>query len=210
MTEIIPAIIGKDINEIAQKILLVKPYVKWVQIDVSDGIFTPNITWNNPEELNVISPGVLLEIHLMIASPAKYFNDWVASGAKRIIIHVNNQSHQEEVAAMAKKAKDKGVSFGIALTPEVLVKDIKNLVLVADVVLLLAVSPGFSGQKFDESILKKIGNLRKEFGNVIIEVDGGINPAVAKKCVAAGADILVSASYIFTSPNIKEAIENLT
>lgn len=207
--EIIPAIIGKDITEIARKIALVEPYVKWAQIDVSDGIFTPNTTWNSSEELHSIITEVSLELHLMIEDPAKHLDYWVISGAKRIIVHVNSASTHEEVAAMAKKAKSGGVAFGIALSPEVSVEDVKSLVPLADVVLLLAVSPGFSGQKFNESILRKARDLRKAFPNVIIEVDGGINPVTAKTCVEAGADILVSGSYIFESADIKEAIENL-
>ena len=217
MIEIIPAIIAKDIDEISQKISLVEPYVNWVQIDVSDGIFTPNVTWNNPQELaprlrsgqkNILS-NIFLEIHLMIKNPAEHIDSWIDSGAKRVIIHVDSGSNQEEVNAMAKKAKSKDVSFGIALNPEVLVKDIKNLIPIADVVLLLAVAPGFSGQEFNESILEKISHLRKMFPDVIIEIDGGINAAVAKKCVEAGANILVAASYIFGAPDIKEAIEVL-
>jgi ribulose-phosphate 3-epimerase len=210
MIKVIPAIIAKDIDEIAKKMSLVEPYVDWVQIDVSDGIFTSNVTWNRPEELKNIVSNISLEMHLMIANSAKDINGWIASGAKRIIVHVDDKSNQEEVAAMAKKAKDGGVSFGIALSPEVLVNDIKSLVPLADVVLLLAVNPGFSGQEFNESTLEKITDLRKIFPNVIIEIDGGINPETAKKCVAAGANILVSASYIFDSPNIKEAIDSLT
>ncbi len=207
--EIIPAIIAKDIDEISQKILLVKPYVNWVQIDVSDGIFTPNVTWNNPQELKHISSGVSLEMHLMISDPAQHIDGWINSGAKRIIVHVDAKTSYEEVEAMAKKAKNSNVAFGIALNPDVGIDDIKNVVPLADIVLLLAVSPGFSGQKFNESILEKIRDLRKMFSDVMIEIDGGVNPDIAKKCIEAGANILVSASYIFEAPDIGKAIESL-
>ena len=209
MVEVIPAIIAKDIGEISQKISLVEPYTDWVQIDVSDGIFTPNVTWNNPRELRAIQSKVSLEMHLMIKNPAEHIDSWINFGAKRIIVHVDSQSRQEEITAMAKKVKENAVSFGIALSPEVLVEGVKNLVPSADVVLLLAVSPGFSGQEFDESILKKISDLRKMFPDVIIEIDGGVNPEVAKKCIEAGANILVSASYIFNASDIEQAIEKL-
>ena len=209
MIEVIPAIIGKNITEIAQKILLVAPYVRWVQIDVSDGIFTPNTTWNRPEELKKITAEVSLELHLMVANPAEHMSDWIASGAKRIIVHVDSASNYDQINTMADMAKSKGVSLGIALSLEVQPETVKNLVPLADLVLLLAVSPGFSGQQFDESILEKIRYLRRIFPDVIIEIDGGITPPVAKKCVAAGANMLVSSSYIFGAPNIKEAIEEL-
>jgi len=207
--EIIPAIIAKNIDEISKKISQVEPYVNWVQIDVADGVFAPNVTWNNPVELRALQTKVSLEIHLMIADSARHFDSWVNSGAKRIIVHVDSASPQEEIAAMAAKAKEQGVSLGIALSLEVSPEDVKKLVPLADVVLLLAVSPGFSGQEFNESVLEKIRYLKKEFANVKIEIDGGVNPEVAKKCVEAGADMLVSGSYIFNAANIEEAIDEL-
>src|SRR3989338_9121633 len=98
--EIIPAIIAKNIDEISKKISQVEPYVNWVQIDVADGVFAPNVTWNNPVELRALQTKVSLEIHLMIADSARHFDSWVNSGAKRIIVHVDSASPQEEIAAM--------------------------------------------------------------------------------------------------------------
>lgn len=207
--EIIPAIIAKNIDEISQKISQVAPYVNWVQIDVADGIFSPNITWNNPAELQNISPNTSLEVHLMITNPQNFIDEWINSGAKRIIVHMDENTLVENAEQMAKAVKGKGISFGIALNPAVAPESVKNSIPIADVVLLLAVSPGYSGQKFDESILEKIGYLKENFSNVIIEIDGGINLETAKKCINAGADMLVSGSYIFESENIPQAIENL-
>lgn len=208
MTEVIPAIITKDIQELKRKIALVEPYVKWVQIDVSDGVFAPNITWNNPLDLKSFAVSVLLEVHLMVADPDRQVDDWISSGARRIIFHID-QLEREEVAKILKKAQSKGVDMGVALKPETDLGLIKSLASEVKLVLLLAVSPGFSGQRFNETVLEKIKILNRDCPDVIIEVDGGINLETGKKCLEAGADILVSGSYIFDSGNIKESIEEL-
>ncbi len=209
MVQIIPAIIAKNIEELEEKIKIIEPYTDWVQIDVSDGIFTPNINWNNPEDLKKIKSNVALEIHLMISNPEDFMDEWIDSGAKRIIVHVSNKSDFEGVKIISEKVKSRGLQFGIGLSPEVSVVDVQNIIPLADVVLLLAVDPGFSGQQFQPVVLEKIKDLRKLFPDVKIEIDGGINEETADQCIKAGADILVSASYIFDSENIEKAIATL-
>ena len=92
---------------------------------------------------------------------------------------------------------------------DIALEAVDRLIALVDTVLLLAVDPGFSGQEFQPAILEKITDLRKKFPDVTIEVDGGINPKTAKQCIEVGADVLISASYIFDSPNLQEAIEAL-
>ncbi len=207
--KIIPAIIPKSFDDLKEKLDKVVPYTDWVQIDISDGIFTPNTTWNNPADLEKIKTDVNLEIHLMIKNPEDYIEEWIGSGAKRIIVHVSSVDEYRKIDVIAKKIKSRGLEFGVGLSPDVSVDSVKEIITLADIVLLLAVNPGFSGQQFQPAILEKIKDLRKLFSNVKIEVDGGINKETAKQCIDAGADILVSASYIFDSDNIKEAIETL-
>jgi len=207
--EIIPAIIAKNIDEISHKLKMVEPYCDWVQIDVSDGIFTKNTTWNNPAELKNINTKASLEAHLMISDTESHIAEWIDSGVKRILVPVDSTSDFQKILQMAEAVKSKGLQFVIALNPEVLIDEVKELIPLSDIVLLLAVNPGFSGQKFLPETIKKIRDLRKEFPDVKIEVDGGINKETAKECVKAGADILVSASYIFESKDIKRAIEDL-
>lgn len=209
MMEVIPAIIAKNFEELKEKIKKVEAFVSWVQIDVSDGIFTPNVTWNNPSDLKNLKSEVQLEIHLMINNPQKFIEGWTGSGVKKIIIHVDAKSDFEEIKSISKKIKNRGVQFGIALTPEVSVTDVENIIPIADVVLLLAVNPGFGGQEFQPKTLEKIKTLRELFPHATIEVDGGINLETTKQCVEVGADILVSGSFIFNSNNIEEAIQKL-
>lgn len=217
--EVIPAIIAKDIKEVEEKIRKVETLVTWVQLDIMDGNFVPNTTWNNPEELNAQDFSVFLEAHLMILSPQDKIDSWIASGIKRIIVHIETvgaeRSHtktdplRHQVVDMAEKIHSAGAQFGLALSPETPLSAIENFLDYCNIVLVLAVSPGFGGQEFKEEVLPKIRELQKTAPQVKIAVDGGINPETGRRCVEAGADILVAGSYIFNSENIQEAIEEL-
>ena len=89
MIEIIPAILEKDFSEIKKKIRLVEQYVTCVQLDIMDGNFVPNATWNNPGELKYYDPGVFMEAHLMISKPEEYVEQWIDGGIKRILFHLD-------------------------------------------------------------------------------------------------------------------------
>ena len=89
MINVIPAIIASNIQEVQEKIKLVESYVDWIQIDVVDGIFAPNNTWNNPEELKNIETKCLIEAHLMIYNAEENIDNWVESGAKRIVVTIS-------------------------------------------------------------------------------------------------------------------------
>lgn len=217
--EVIPAILAKTFSELKEKIRQVESYVNWVQLDILDGNFAPNLTWNNPQELDAQDFSVFLEAHLMVLNPDKILDAWLASGIKRIIVHIeavgSEKSHtktdplQHKVIDMSQKVREAQVQFGLALNPETPISAVKDFLDYCDLVLLLAVSPGFGGQKFKEEVLPKISEVRKITDKVKIEVDGGINLVTGKKCAEAGADILVSNSYIFNSDNIKKAILDL-
>jgi len=219
MVEVIPAILSKTYSEVEEKIRKVEPYVSWVQLDIADGVFVPNVTWNNPKELRPEDFSIFLEAHLMVANPASKIDDWISAGVKRIIVHIEavctESNHkkedlvQHEVIDMAKKAHEAGIEFGLALNPETPLNVIEKFLQHCDLVLLLGVSPGFSGQKFKEEVLQKIKELRKSAPNVKVEVDGGINLEIGRRCLEAGADILVVGSYIFGAKDVKKAIEEL-
>lgn len=227
MAEVIPAIIAKDFEELKKKIAIVEPYTEWVQLDVMDGDFVPNQTWNNPQDLKTEDFSVFFEAHLMISNPEKHIDKWIEAGMKRIIVHIEaigeERSHTKKEPAyhlindLAEKCHQNEVEFGIAINPETSVDILSPIISESyeaspckiDLVLFLTVSPGFGGQKFQELVLPKISAVRKKYPDVKIEVDGGINPKTAKQCVEAGANILVSGSYIFTHQNVKRAIETL-
>lgn len=208
MIEVIPAIIAKDFKELKEKIFKVKPYSKWVQLDIMDGNFVPNTTWNKPNDFKATDFSIFFEAHLMISEPEQYINEWIKSRVKRIIIHIES-INKDLINEVANKCHRSEVEFGIAINPETS-RDILDPILgQIDLVLFLTIRPGFGGQKFLKEVLPKIKSFHQEHPNVKIEVDGGINPETGEKCVRAGADILVSGSYIFGSKDIKKAIEKL-
>lgn len=217
MHEIIPAIIVKSFKELKKKIEKVEPYARWVHIDIMDGKFVPNTTWNNPEELTLPprlrrrkSPN--LEAHLMIQDPEKYVEKWIDSGINRIIFHIEAASSPGEIVKMC---REKGAEVGVAINPETpqsslsLAAGQAPLLNLVDEILVLGVTPGFGGQEFKMEALEKIKSLRKDNPHLTIGVDGGMNPKTAKKAVEAGASIVVAGSYIFNSVNAGKAIEEL-
>lgn len=209
MPEVIPAIIAKNFEEVKEKIKLVEPYVKWVQLDIMDGKFVPNVTWNSPEDLRGEEFKVSLEVHLMIEEPEKYAEKWIDAGAKRIIFHIEATSEPQRIIHVC---CEKDVEVGVAINPEtsievleVLKLDFNNI----DIVLVLGVFPGFGGQEFKPEVLPKIRALRKMYPDLTIGVDGGMNPETARQVVQAGANIIVAGSYVFGSKNTEKAIEEL-
>lgn len=203
MTQIIPAIIAKDFQELKNKIKQIEPYVEWAQLDVMDGKFVENITWNNPSDLKELETSLKLEAHLMVEKPEEVVDDWIKSGVKRIIIHYESTKQLDEII---KKIQDTGLEAGIAVNPKTSVDVLKSNV---STFLVMTVNPGRGGQEFLEETLEKIKILREKYKNVKIEVDGGINLETAPKVVQAGANILAVGSTIFKSEDIGGIIKKL-
>ena len=206
--EVIPAINCGDEGCVKKHLEMLQDIpAEWVHFDVSDGKFTPAKTWDEPEcfiaDCRLQIADLNIEVHFMVEKPEEYVERWVGAGAKRVIVHVETIRERsdlpKEVGPLA------GVQFGLALLPETPVESVYPYFDRVRFVQLLAVSPGFSGQKFDERILEKIRLLRARDENVIIEVDGGVNDVVARSIFRAGANIAVSSSFIWNHPNPREA-----
>ena len=210
MAQVIPAIIAHDFFELEEKIKKVEAYADWVQLDVMDGQLVDNVTWYNSEDLKKIDPEILskinLEAHLMVYKPEKTLDQWINSGIKRIIFHYEATHRKAELIEEIKKA---GLEVGLALDMVTPANFIDSFVSSLDMVLVMTVKPGKGGQVFQESMLSKIKSLRQKYPDLPIAVDGGINLESGKKCLEAGASILCAGSYIFDSPNIAEAINDL-
>lgn len=203
---IIPAINCQDFNCVKDKLQKAGEFgAEWVQIDIADGKFTKHKTWNNPKNLSDVRgqlSDVNIEIHLMVENPFDVIDEWIEAGAKRIIIHCEAMEFPILIRQLANKFK-KNIEIGLAINPNTPVESLMIYLPDESVkfIQLLAVEPGLSGQKFQPQVLDKIKFLKKNFPNVIIEIDGGINPETAKICKEAGADILAVGSYIFDDPN---------
>ena len=207
MVEIIPAILAKDFKEVKAKIDLVENYTHWVQLDVADSDFAPAYAWGDPVALRDYDPGVFIWAHLMVAEPEKVIEDWVRSGVKRIYFHYEATSQHEEIISVVKKAK---LEVGVALLAETPISLLDPFIDSLDAVLLFAGSLGSYGGAFnEEATLPKIVSLCKAYPDIIIEIDGGMNPETAKKVVAQGANAIVAGSYIFNSDDVVKAIQRL-
>lgn len=179
-------------------------------LDVMDGHFVPNLTMG-PDLVRAVRRVTKkkLEAHLMIERPDKYYRSFIDAGADVLLIHseclVNFKKLQEDISSA-------GSGFGIVVNPETSLDHAKPYLEQSEIILLMSVHPGFSGQKFIESTVEKIRAAREYIDShglkTEIEVDGGINNETGKLCAEAGAHILVSASYIF-SGNIQERIQTL-
>ena len=211
MIEIIPGIVEREWSESKKKVKSVENLTEWVHIDVSDGIFTSNITWDEPQDLSNLETSLKIEVHLMITHPWRHIDKWLQSPVSRIIVHYESfPSHEatfmdikEFIQKVRKSGKEIILSFNISTRWQV-AEDILPLV---DGVLMLSVEPGYSGQEFHESVSEKIKSLREKFENINIEADGGVNPKKIKDIIKAGANRFVSASYIFSHANPSQAIE---
>lgn len=186
----------KDLTEIK------KAGVDWLHIDVMDGGFVPNITLG-PFILPFLTKqtSMPLDVHLMINSPELHIKAFAYAGANRISIHVENNPN---ILRTIQEIKELGVSPGIVLNPGTSPSMIDFLLPYIDLVLIMTVNPGFSGQKFIPETINKISILKsmvnKQNHQILIQVDGGINSNNIKSVIDAGADVIVAATAIFGHP----------
>ena len=183
-------------QDIVKKLDLSKP--DYIHIDIMDGKFVSNKTWTTSEVKKFTSYSTLpLEVHLMVNNPSKYIEDYALMNTSIIIFHYEAV---KDINEMINKVKLYGLKVGIAINPETNINVLIPYLNMIDELLIMSVHPGKSGQSFIEESLEKISVLKNIIleGNykTIISVDGGINNEIGLLCKDAGADELVSASYI--------------
>lgn len=189
-----------------------KAGIDFFHIDVMDGHFVPNITMG-PFIVEALRKITLLplEAHLMIETPEKYIGAFISAGADRVSIHVEGNS---KIESTLKGISRLGALPALVLNPESPVKYIEPFLGMIDLILIMSVHPGFSGQKFIPISLEKIREARQMIDssgkNILLEVDGGITPGNVRLVLDAGVDVIVAATSIFHSPNgIAEGIRDL-
>ena len=199
MKPIIPAILTDNFFEFQQKLKKVENLSSWLQIDVSDGKFTKRKTLIL-EELLSLKFKQNLELHLMVFEPEKYFLTAEKLKVKRVIIHY------EAVKKNIDKIFSKKYPFtlGLALNPETEVEKILPYLSKINFILILAVTPGAQGQKFQEKVLEKIKKIKTFSPKTLVEVDGGINEKTIQKVNQAGADIFVVGSALLKAKESKK------
>lgn len=174
---------------------------EWLHLDVMDGRFVPNISFGLPV-ISAIRKATtkVCDVHLMIEEPEKYAEAFKAAGADVLTVHAEACRHLHR---NLQQIKDLGMKAGIALNPHTPISTIDEVLADADLVCIMTVNPGFGGQKFIHSMLKKVESLKesiiKKGANTLIEIDGGVTLDNAAALVQAGADVLVAGNTVFAA-----------
>lgn len=211
-TIVSPSVLSADFANLERDVkMLNNSSAEWLHIDIMDGQFVPNISFGLPVMKAIHKHATKpLDVHLMIATPDDYIQDFKEAGAEILTVHYETCKHLHRTLQNIRNA---GMKTGVALNPHTPVDLLKDIIHDIDLVLIMSVNPGFGGQKFIPQAVEKVRNLKalisEANAKTLIEVDGGVNLDTGKKLVEAGADALVAGSFVFGSSNPQETIEQL-
>lgn len=209
---IAPSVLACDFANIQSEIeMLNQSQTDWIHVDVMDGMFVPNISFGMPViaamKKHAKKP---LDVHLMVDDPGRYIQDFKDVGADIISVHYEACTHLHRVLQQIKAV---GCKVGVALNPHTPVELLEPVLQDVELVCMMSVNPGFGGQKFIEETYAKVSRLKemivKKNAPTLIEIDGGVNAETAPKLLAAGADVLVAGSFVFSAANPIQTIADL-
>ncbi len=212
MVKIAPSILSADFARLGDEVRAIAAGgADYVHVDVMDGHFVPNITIG-PLVVDGLRPvtDIPFDVHLMIENPDLYIGEFAKAGSDIITVHQEAVAHLHRTVQLIKSF---GKKAGVSLNPATPVSSLEVILDDLDLVLIMSVNPGFGGQSFIESCLPKIEELRKMIDarglQIELEVDGGVKLDNIGRIAAAGADVFVAGSAVFSTDDYASTIKNL-
>ena len=210
---IAPSILSADFSDLKTDIKMInESEADWFHVDIMDGVFVPNISFGMPVLKSINEHAKKpLDVHLMIVNPEKYIEKFAELGSNILTVHYEvckNNMHE-----VINSIKENGMKAGIAINPDTDVNVLEEFIKDIDLVIVMGVFPGFSGQSFIEQTYERCFEVKelvmKYNSSALIEIDGGVTVQNAKKLIDNGADVLVSGSHVFKANNPTEIIQKL-
>ena len=215
-----PSILGATLQNADTEIQKIKDAkIGWIHFDVMDGKFVKNVSFEKPFLKKVCSNlDLIKDVHIMVNDPLDKIEDYADCGANYLTFHLEACKNEKEVKDIIKKIHKNGMRAGLSIKPKTPVEDVYPFVKDLDLVLIMSVEPGYGGQKFIDSSVQKIADLRKKADEIqrrrkkrllTISVDGGINDKTAPLCLNAGANVLVVGQYLFNHDDFLERYQRI-
>ncbi len=210
MIQVSASILSADFARLGEEIEAVdKAGADVIHLDVMDGMFVPNITFG-PPLIKAVRKHTRLpfDVHAMIEDPGRYVEAFAEAGTNLLTVHVEACVHLQRVLTQIREA---GMRAGVAVNPATPINFLQYVLDDVDHVLLMTVNPGYSGQKYLGSVMRKVRQVRDILGDrpVDVAVDGGVSPKTAPECREAGANVMIAASAIFGHEDYRQAIAEL-
>ena len=209
--QILPSLLRCDFGDLRGEVArLAAAGTRGLHLDVMDGHFVPNLTYGMPIVEGLANhTDMPLDVHLMITDPVTFAEPMVRAGASMLTFHVEAAENADAVRRTVEHYRSLGVGVGIAVNPDTSLDGVRSVIDDVDMVLIMSVQAGFGGQSFRDNAVQRIAQIRRWRSDVLIEVDGGIDPQTIGRCRDAGCDWFVVGSAIFGQTDYAAAIAEL-